>query len=86
MPLATYKPKKWRLAEKADPLDYQEQNPAIDTAGDQERARIAADLKQAMRGNTKQEERTFALTAEVGEAHRQSTVHVLLNVAVFVVQ
>ena len=27
MPLATYKPKKWRLAEKADPLDYQEHNP-----------------------------------------------------------
>ena len=32
MPLAPYKPKKWRLAEKADPLDYQEQNPDIDTA------------------------------------------------------
>ena len=38
---------------------------------DQERAPIAADLKRAMREKSEQEEKTFALTADVSEAHRQ---------------
>ena len=38
---------------------------------DQERAPIAADLKRAMREKSEQEEKTFALTVDVSEAHRQ---------------
>ena len=38
---------------------------------DQERAPIAADLKRAMREKSRLEERTFSLTADVSEAHRQ---------------
>ena len=37
----------------------------------QERAPIAADLKRAMREKSQVEEKTFALTADVSEAHRQ---------------
>ena len=42
---------------------------------DQERAPIAADLKRAMREESKHDEVTYALTAEVSEAHRQVPVH-----------
>ena len=42
---------------------------------DQERAPIAADLKRSMREKAKVDERTFALTADVIEAHRQVPVH-----------
>ena len=38
---------------------------------DQERAPIAADLKRAMREKARLKERTFSLTADVSEAHRQ---------------
>ena len=38
---------------------------------DQERSPIAADLKRAMREKARVGERTFALTADVSEAHRQ---------------
>ena len=38
---------------------------------DQERAPIAADLKRAMREKSQVEEKTFTLTADVSEAHRQ---------------
>ena len=38
---------------------------------DQERAPIAADLKRVMREKSKTDEPTFALTADVTEAHRQ---------------
>ena len=38
---------------------------------DQERAPIAADLKRAMREKWRLKERTFSLTADVSEAHRQ---------------
>ena len=42
---------------------------------DQERAPIAADLKRTMREKAKLDELTFALTADVTEAHRQVPVH-----------
>ena len=38
---------------------------------DQKRAPIAADIKRSMREKSEQEEKTFALTADVSEAHRQ---------------
>ena len=43
--------------------------------GDQERAPIAADLKRSMREKAKLDELTFALTADVSEAHRQVPIH-----------
>ena len=42
---------------------------------DQERAPIAADPKRAMREKAKQDELTFAHTADVTEAHRQVPIH-----------
>ena len=42
---------------------------------DQERAPIAADLKRSMREKAKVGELTFALSAEVTEAHRQVPIH-----------
>ena len=39
---------------------------------DQERGPIAADIKRLMRGKSKTSEPTFALTADVTEAHRQT--------------
>ena len=42
---------------------------------DQERSPIAADLKRAMREKAARGERTFALTADVKEAHRQIPIH-----------
>ena len=42
---------------------------------DQERSPIASDLKRALREKAKREERTFALSADVSEAHRQVPVH-----------
>ena len=42
---------------------------------DQERAPIAADLKRTMREKAKVDELTFALSADVTEAHRQVPVH-----------
>ena len=42
---------------------------------DQERAPIAADLKRSMREKAKVDELTFALSADVTEAHRQVPVH-----------
>ena len=42
---------------------------------DQERAPIAADLKRSMRGKAKVDELTFALSADVTEAHRQVPIH-----------
>ena len=42
---------------------------------DQERAPIAADLKRAMREKAKLGELTFALSADVSEAHRQVPIH-----------
>ena len=41
---------------------------------DQERAPIAADLKRAMREKSKIGQKTFALTADVAEAHRQEPI------------
>ena len=41
----------------------------------QERAPIAADLKRTMREKAKLDELTFALTADVTEAHRQVPIH-----------
>ena len=42
---------------------------------DQERAPVAADLKRVMREKARLGERTFALTADVAEAHRQIPIH-----------
>ena len=42
---------------------------------DQERAPISSDLKRAMREKARQGISTFALTADVSEAHRQIPVH-----------
>ena len=42
---------------------------------DQERAPIAADLKRTMREKAKLDELTFALSADVSEAHRQVPIH-----------
>ena len=42
---------------------------------DQERAPIAADLKRAMRAKAARGESTFAVTADVTEAHRQVPIH-----------
>ena len=42
---------------------------------DQGRAPIAADLMRAMREKAKRDELTFALTADVTEAHRQVPIH-----------
>ena len=42
---------------------------------DQERAPIAADLKRSMREKAKVGELTFALSADVTEAHRQVPIH-----------
>ena len=42
---------------------------------DQERAPIAADLKRSMREKSKVGELTFALSADVTEAHRQVPIH-----------
>ena len=42
---------------------------------DQERAPIAADLRRAMREKAKIDELTFALTADITEAHRQVPIH-----------
>ena len=42
---------------------------------DQERAPIAADLKRTMREKAKVDELTFALSADVTEAHRQVPIH-----------
>ena len=42
---------------------------------DQEQAAVAADLKRVMREKTRHGESTFALTADVAEAHRQIPVH-----------
>ena len=42
---------------------------------DQERAPIAADLKRSMREKSKFGEITFALSADVTEAHRQVPIH-----------
>ena len=42
---------------------------------DQERAPIAADLKRSTREKTKVDELTFALSADVTEAHRQVPIH-----------
>ena len=42
---------------------------------DQERSPIAADLKRAMREKAQLQQPTFALTADVKEAHRQVPVH-----------
>ena len=42
---------------------------------DQERAPVAADLKRAMREKANMDEMTFALSADVAEAHRQVPVH-----------
>ena len=42
---------------------------------DQERAPIAADLKRSMREKAKVDELTFALSADVTEAHRQVPIH-----------
>ena len=41
---------------------------------DQERAPIAADLNRAMRVKSEQEEKTFALTADVSEVHREVSI------------
>ena len=38
---------------------------------DQERSRIAADIKKLLREKSTMSERTFALTADVSEVHRQ---------------
>ena len=42
---------------------------------DQERSKIASDLKRVMREKACQDEPTFALTADVSEAHRQIPIH-----------
>ena len=42
---------------------------------DQERAPIAADLKRTTREKAKLDELTFALSADVSEAHRQAPIH-----------
>ena len=42
---------------------------------DQERAPVAADLKRVMREKARLGEKTFALTADVAEAHRQNPIH-----------
>ena len=42
---------------------------------DQERSPVASDLKRAMREKASQNEPTFALTADVSEAHRQIRIH-----------
>ena len=42
---------------------------------DQERAPVAADLKRVMREKARLGEKTFALTADVAEAHRQIPIH-----------
>ena len=42
---------------------------------DQERSPIVADLKRSMREEAKLDELTFALTADVSEAHRQVPIH-----------
>ena len=42
---------------------------------DQERSPVAADLKRVMREKARLGQRTFALTADVAEAHRQIPIH-----------
>ena len=42
---------------------------------DQHRAPVAADLKRVMREKAKLGEKTFALTADVAEGHRQIPIH-----------
>ena len=42
---------------------------------DQERAPVAADLKRGMRAKSERGEKTFAVTADVTEAHRQVPIH-----------
>ena len=42
---------------------------------DQERAPVAADLERVMREKARLGEKTFALTADVAEAHRQIPIH-----------
>ena len=42
---------------------------------DQERAPVAADLKSAMRAKAARGETTFAVTADISEAHRQVPIH-----------
>ena len=42
---------------------------------DQERAPVAADLKRSMRAKAARGEKTFAVTADVTEAHRQVPIH-----------
>ena len=42
---------------------------------DQERAPVAADLKRVIREKGRLDEKTFALTANVAEAHRQILIH-----------
>ena len=42
---------------------------------DQERSPIASDLKRTMRGKAELGQPTFALTADVSEAHRQVPIH-----------
>ena len=42
---------------------------------DQERATVAADLKRSMRAKAARGEKTFAVTANVTEAHRQVPIH-----------
>ena len=42
---------------------------------DEERAPIAADLKRSMRARAARGEATFAVTADVSEAHRQVPIH-----------
>ena len=42
---------------------------------DKERSPIASDLKRAMREKADMQQPTFALTADVSEAHRQVLVH-----------
>ena len=42
---------------------------------DQERSPIASDIKRMMREKSQIDQRTFALTADVTEAHRQVPIH-----------
>ena len=42
---------------------------------DHERSPVASDLKRAMREKACQDEPTFALTADVSEAHRKISIH-----------
>ena len=48
---------------------------------DQERAPIAADLKRVMRKKARQGEKTFALSVDVAEAHRQIPIDPTYSVA-----